>query len=1353
MQYVRLTQRGASPLHLLAVIALIMLGSLVAFRRPGGGIDPAQSIRPPHPSNLSNMVRGYLAAAVAITTRDRRDPDSRTGRNGSDRRRATRDDARAVALPAATKDIYLPGVSVYLENAQTSRQSEPAQTDLSGRFTLYAPEPGSYRICWKSDVYDNGCAEGFVSAGSAPQFVSAVKIRSPARKDFVAMTGRVTMADGTPPRVFDPLLNINAFATIDLGDERGVRRATVYVNNFGDYLLPYVPTREKITLTAAFEAARLKREVWPEANTDRAQFNQLDLKLENNRPQLDPLVAFDASGKRVQNAASGSRINLRANARDDDGDPVSVKWFVGPGEGELSGTVGTISQWTLPGTPGRYTVTALAYDGKGGYDKATLSVLVGNKGIPFSGIVVEPNGAPVDEAEIEVVGNLVVTTATTKPDGRFSTTVAEADRYVLNIRKKGYALNSQIYDRAETGGRWLLRRAQIQMIDPTREETINHERGQGDCTGPDSMRAGLGAARDSLTEPQWQDGRGRAVDPPGRGADFFGAGGRSCRRNGRVVITTNLMKQTNQSEGQPVVLARGLKLKPCGPGVSITLPANSILDASGSPATVPFPAAISTVDLLSPQQMPGDGSVLSGTRGGSLESFGAGALDLPPGFKLRPGATATVVIPVDRSRLMGGALPPTVPYLTYDEGKGLWIEEGVMTLQTVNGVRSYTTSTTHFSAFNADNVKNNTSACLRVFSPSLPGQYDLEVAAPLGGTGAPYVLNKPIDNTTLHEHVIFNLPSNTNITLAPMTQGSNKQLLGFYIVNSGPPQNPNTSPFAPPPPYDSCKNFVVLKAGSAPDTPFGGEFLHGLGNIAGLNLGFDDLTSAGPSGAALRDAIVAASKNYYTSVDPNNLRTTFADFKTLNQFSADPNAPAAGEIVAQYANSGDLGFGRDMHCLKQQSGDVACYVTNYGSGYVNSFPGAGTSDHDDAEAAAARADVGNSKEVATVAMEYSPIENAGTNKVVKFFVYKKGLANYGRSISANLDGRGERPVPQLCMICHGGQIASQPGGVPAFGTAAQADLGARFIPFDHRLFTFPASPSKAAQEPKIKDLNEQIVAFAPPAGSGDAIAEVVTGMYANSNPPGTQNLNFDVPGWQNGASANLPNQSNFYQKVVANACRTCHTAQPFPQLQFNTSEKFLRLTSFADPANTLMLGTAQLRVCGDYTMPHAFRTHEVLWGAYTDIDPALLAILMPTEFQNFGDGIAGVPNWKAGLCTSFLSNLASQPSNFYQQSIQPIFNAKCIYCHSGGFPPAGLNLAELSPPNSPQSSWQLLLDGVRVIPGDDVNSLLVKKITATNSSRMPPNCYRPPAAPNGNLPCLLQPDIDRIRAWIRSGAN
>ena len=52
-----------------------------------------------------------------------------------------------------------------------------------------------------------------------------------------------------------------------------------------------------------------------------------------------------------------------------------------------------------------------------------------------------------------------------------------------------------------------------------------------------------------------------------------------------------------------------------------------------------------------------------------------------------------------------------------------------------------------------------------------------------------------------------------------------------------------------------------------------------------------------------------------------------------------------------------------MHCVKKPNADVACYVTNYGTGYSNAFPGLGTDDQDDANAAGARNTVGQCRNV------------------------------------------------------------------------------------------------------------------------------------------------------------------------------------------------------------------------------------------------------------------------------------------------------------------------------------------------------------------------------------------------------
>src|SRR5688572_20421208 len=92
-----------------------------------------------------------------------------------------------------------------------------------------------------------------------------------------------------------------------------------------------------------------------------------------------------------------------------------------------------------------------------------------------------------------------------------------------------------------------------------------------------------------------------------------------------------------------------------------------------------------------------------------------------------------------------------------------------------------------------------------------------------------------------------------------------------------------------------------------------------------------------------------ASEYYATLGAP----ATFGEWLTLY-------SPPTGEVRAVYANAGDLGFGRDMHCNEIPGSFVACYVVNHGLG-----PGAPT----DMAVEDARS---GAHELPTVAMTYIP---------------------------------------------------------------------------------------------------------------------------------------------------------------------------------------------------------------------------------------------------------------------------------------------------------------------------------------------------------------------------------------------
>lgn len=94
-------------------------------------------------------------------------------------------------------------------------------------------------------------------------------------------------------------------------------------------------------------------------------------------------------------------------------------------------------------------------------------------------------------------------------------------------------------------------------------------------------------------------------------------------------------------------------------------------------------------------------------------------------------------------------------------------------------------------------------------------------------------------------------------------------------------------------------------------------------------------------------------------------------------------------------------------------------------------------------------------------------------------------------------------------------------------------------------------------------------------------------------------------------------------------------------------------------------------------------------------------------------------------------------------SIQAIFSSRCIGCHSGSPPAAGMDL-------SADSSYKYIVNvpsGAcasldRVEPGDPANSCIVRRIEGTVLPRMPLGGTGP-----------LQPaQITMIRNWITQGA-
>lgn len=1021
--------------------------------------------------------------------------------------------------------VQVPGVPVQLLRGAKAVQT--VQTDLSGRFVFAPRTPGQYTVCWRASGWVPRCVEvRLMRQHLNLQPLQLVPARAKGEK---TVYGMVRFRDRSLPRTLEPLANVNAFAVVRPETASGAPTApAAYVNNYGEYVLPRVRVVPTARLRASIEKDR--RFLTAKLKVGGASLAR-NVVLNNSQPRRVRIeVLALVSGGRLT-AAPGESVRLSATATDPNNDRLRFRWILPGGDSVLSppGATATITH-TMPNGHGDYEFTAIAFDGRGGYAKEHVNIAT--RGVLFGGTVVGTDGPVLAGATVEING----VRATTDAGGRFVLVVPEASRFVLNIRRAGYAYMSRIYDNGVTGGRWELTPATVTTVDPT---------------------SGF-----------------MAVDALARRGDCPGALGD---------------RQTN----------RDRRTRGCGSGFGISIPANSLVDAAGNPPAGTVRVQVSTIDLRAPDAMPGDFSArtASGTIE-RMESFGAGTVEISAGgldYNLRPGTTAQVTIPLDPDRFAAGGAPPTIPLLYYDESAGVWVEDGVATL----AGDEYVGTVRHLSAINADLVLSDR-ACIRVESPLMPSSFKLQAIVHPGFPLSERHFTKEMDNSSQRFHAVYTLPPNAEVELTAFEKGTATVIpllvrgasAHSVTVNSGGLQNPQ-SPTLPAYPYTGCQAAVeLIPFRLPPETE--DTFLAGLVSFNASNL--TELVRLNPTQATL---VQNAADAYYETIDPQDMRETLAEFRSVNGFGT-----GGLEFDAQYANAGDLGFGRDMHCRKNGA-DVACYVTNYGDRFTDNIT--------DAQNAARDADMpGSATIVATVGMEYTRVENVsgggfqqapsgGDLRIVKFYVFG---GNGARVNAANLDGYGARPVPALCMVCHGGRYATgvreaMNPGAPNWNTqnANSADMGSAFIPFDLDSFdlpsvTLPSGPTVdllADQQDDFKNLNLQIVAATnPPA----ATAEVLTHMYGASGTSTNQITRFVVPGW---LGTTIPNQETMYRSVIGPSCRGCHISQGPSDIAWNT-------------AGQLSGGRfkAAYLVCVTHKMPHAVETHNRFWLSSNPHQPLVL---------------------------------------------------------------------------------------------------------------------------------------------------
>jgi hypothetical protein len=295
------------------------------------------------------------------------------------------------------------------------------------------------------------------------------------------------------------------------------------------------------------------------------------------------------------------------------------------------------------------------------------------------------------------------------------------------------------------------------------------------------------------------------------------------------------------------------------------------------------------------------------------------------------------------------------------------------------------------------------------------------------------------------------------------------------------------------------------------------------------------------------------ANDYYDAIDAD---ATLTAWKTRNGFDDGEDAKAF------YFNAGDLEFGRSMHMNQRIDGGMAYYVTNFQNA-DDAFSGADP--------------------IATVAMEYSKWPITSDPAFTKFYVFDKdgNLVN-----KAELDKRGDKFVPGLCIVCHGGTL-------PNDITAAGGNTESKFIPFDLKSFDshpqgipgFPALKPRADQEEDFRKMNEKLYYFTP---ATDAQKAVIDAWYPGGVvvPLATQQDGADnIPTlWKNNAT-----NKSFYNDVVRPSCRACHTSRNFG-LDFSDAQAFKDQNPF-------------LYACEIGFMPQSFVTWRNFWHSVTPRQP------------------------------------------------------------------------------------------------------------------------------------------------------
>lgn len=426
---------------------------------------------------------------------------------------------------------------------------------------------------------------------------------------------------------------------------------------------------------------------------------------------------------------------------------------------------------------------------------------------------------------------------------------------------------------------------------------------------------------------------------------------------------------------------------------------------------------------------------------------------------------------------------------------------------------------------------------------------------------------------------------------------------------------------------------------------------------------------------------------YYSAIDPLNERATLNAFKIKNGFGT--AVTGVSEINVIFRDAKDLGYGRKMTVRFTNSGYLGWPTTHWVAVFVENYqvvPFAGA-DYSSLNLEAA-INANSNYHVGTNAIEYSTAPNG--LKFAKFYSYAQGSG--ARVNSVNLDGRGQKAMPSVCINCHGGRAdplftnrASVPAGVTTFPNGGY--VKARLQPIDVGSVEFwsTAPYRRIDQEEALRQINYAIFCAhsIPATGSGvdacrpvppqghdyqGAAAEMMKDWYlvgGGIDIPTAAYADTYVPtGWVG--------QELLYNGVVKPYCRVCHQLRgtenlPQDDIDFTSYAKF---ESYADRIKTHVFDRGN--------MPLGLLIYNQFWsgGAPQQLADFLASVNPAYNPARVGGGTTGQPVQPSGALvdpvflatgTHSTSNYIGSPGNTTFATIKGIIQngntVGCTGCH------------------------------------------------------------------------------------------